>query len=164
MDIARSDVSAVDLKLSTLDLRPNLLLHLETAACIHRRQVTALLLLNHRTDTHFILPVAPVEVHIPAHLHGDRKGRTLNHGFYAPCLRRRYLRGGFAERMLYTQILLAVVHPIWELLSPLQLLRSFVFSRYVRTQVKSNEARGTSQSNLGPHLLLTHRTGFWALV
>lgn len=37
--------------------------------------------------------------------------------------------------MFYTQLLLALLPPLWELLSPTQLLRSYVLSRYVRTQV-----------------------------
>ena len=39
--------------------------------------------------------------------------------------------------MLYTQLLLAFVPPLWELLSPGRLLRFYVLSRYVRTQVRA---------------------------
>ena len=70
-------------------------------------------------------------------MHPAFKPCTIHPDALSLIICRRYLRGGFAERMLYIQILLAIVPPLWELLSPAQLMRSYVFSRYVRTQVTS---------------------------
>ena len=64
--------------------------------------------------------------------------------FLHPCPR-RYLRGGCAERLFYVQLFLAAAPPLWELASPAQLLRSKLFSRFVRTQARPLHCCGAAR-------------------